>query len=129
MQLQCFRRPHGRLGAKRVEALAASCSHLVGMIYPGLHSIYSDLAVSRYADDDAEEFLGFRVMDADTRFRTVAYEIAGGGWTGIVNGVARKPPVAQPTMESLAGLVGAQEFVGTVALIVGGVERVGRADG
>jgi hypothetical protein len=112
------------LGAKRVEALAAS-SHLVGMIYPGLHSIYSDLAVSRYADDDAEEFLGFRVMDADTRFRTVAYEIAGGGWTGIVNGVARKPPVAQPTMESLAGLVGAQEFVGTVALIVGGSRGLG----
>jgi hypothetical protein len=95
------------------------------MIFPGLHSIYSDLAVSRCADDDAEEFLGFRVMDADTRFRTVNHEIAGGGWTGTVNSVARRVPVAQPTMESLAGVVGAEEFGGTVALIIGGSRGLG----
>ena len=112
------------LGSRRVAALAAS-THLVGMIFPGLHSIYSDLAVSSCADDDREEFLGFRVMDADTRFRTVDHEIAGGGWTGIVNSVARKPPVAQPTMEALAGAVGAEEFAGTVALIIGGSRGLG----
>jgi hypothetical protein len=112
------------LGTGRVAALAAT-THLVGMIFPGLHSIYSDLAVSRCADDDAEEFLGFRVMDADTRFRTVNHEIAGGGWTGTVNSVARRVPVAQPTMESLAGVVGAEEFGGTVALIIGGSRGLG----
>jgi hypothetical protein len=112
------------LGGRRVAALAAS-THLVGMVFPGLHSIYSDLAVSRCADDDAEEFLGFRVMDADTRFRTVDHEIAGGGWTGIVKSVARKPPVAQATMGSLAGVVGSEEFAGAVALIIGGSRGLG----
>jgi hypothetical protein len=112
------------LGARRVAALAAS-THLVGMIFPGLHSIYSGLEVSRCADNDPEEFLGFRVMNADTRFRTVDHEIAGGGWRGIANSVARKPPVPQPTMESLEGVVGAEEFAGSVALIIGGSRGLG----
>jgi hypothetical protein len=112
------------LGARRVAALAAS-SHLVGMIFPGLHSIYSDLAVSTCAYDEAEEFLAFRVKDADARFRTVDHEIVGGGLTGTVSSVARKPPVEQPTMESLVGVLGAEEFAGTVALIVGGSRGLG----
>ena len=111
------------LGARRVAALAAS-THLVGMIFPGLHSIYGDLAVDSSADD-ARGFLGFRVKDADTRFRTVDYEIAGGGWIGIVNCISRKPPVAQATMESLTGLVGAEEFAGAVALVIGGSRGLG----
>jgi hypothetical protein len=112
------------LGARRVAALAAS-THLVGMIFPGLHSIYSDLALHSCADADVEEFLSFRVMDADTRFRTVDHEIVGGGLTGIVNSVARKPPMAQATMESLADVVGADEFAGAVALIIGGSRGLG----
>jgi hypothetical protein len=112
------------LGARRISALAAS-THLVGMLFPGLHSIYSELSVSRCADDVAKDFLGFRVADADTRVRTVDHEIAGGGWTGIVNSIARKPPVAQPTMESLAGAVGTEEFRGAVALIIGGSRGLG----
>jgi hypothetical protein len=95
------------------------------MIFPGLHSIYSELTVSSCTRDDREELLGFRVKDADTRFRTVDLEIAGGGWSGIANSIARKPPAAQPSMESLAGLVGTEEFARTVALIIGGSRGLG----
>lgn len=111
------------LGARRIAALTAT-THLVGMILPGLHSIYSDLSVSTCAADNSSDFLSFRA-DADSRFRTVDLDIAGGGFTGIVNSVARMPPVEQAGMESLAGLVAPQEFAGAVALIVGGSRGLG----
>ncbi len=38
---------------------------------------------------------------------------------------ARVPPVEQPTMRSLAGLVAPTEFAGCVALIVGGSRGLG----
>jgi hypothetical protein len=112
------------LGTRRIASLAAS-THLVGMLFPGLHSIYNELAVTSCQDCAVEEFLGFRVVDADTRVRTVDHEIAGGGWTGIVHSIARKPPVLQRTMDSLTGVVGAEEFSGAVALIIGGSRGLG----
>jgi NADP-dependent 3-hydroxy acid dehydrogenase YdfG len=42
-----------------------------------------------------------------------------------LNSFARMPPTAQPTMESLAGLLDADEFAGSVALIVGGSRGLG----
>lgn len=112
------------LGARAVGALMAS-TRLVGMVVPGLHSIYSELTVSRCADDPADPSLAFRVKDADPRFRTVELEIAGGGFVGTINAVARTPPVMQATMESLVGVVPPNQFAGSVALIVGGSRGLG----
>ena len=111
------------LGAQSVQALAAS-PHLVGMIYPGLHSVYSELSVSRCTGAETE-FLGFRVADVDARFGTIDHEISGGGWAGIVNSAARSSPTVQPTMESLRAVIGPSEFAGSVALIIGGSRGLG----
>ena len=45
--------------------------------------------------------------------------------TGTLKCFARMPPVSQPTMESLAGLMDRNEFAGAVALIVGGSRGLG----
>lgn len=112
------------LGARRIAALAAS-TYLVGMICPGLHSIYSELTISTCPDPGDGDALAFRVTDTDPRFRTIEQEIAGGGLIGTVSGFARVPPAAQATMASLAGLVAPDEFAGSVALIVGGSRGLG----
>jgi hypothetical protein len=112
------------LGARRIAALAAS-TYLVGMTCPGLHSIYSELSLTTCTDSISEESLAFRVTDTDARFRSVDQEIVGGGLTGTVKSFARTPPVQQATMESLAGMVGPDEFAGCVALIVGGSRGLG----
>lgn len=112
------------IGARRVAALAAS-TYLVGMVCPGLHSIYSQLSIRTCAESNPQDFLSFRVTDADSRFRSIEQEIAGGGLTGTVHSTARIPPVTQSSMESLAGLVSPSEFSGSVALIVGGSRGLG----
>lgn len=112
------------LGARRIAALAA-CSCLVGMVCPGLYSIFSELSLRTCAEIQPSEGLAFRVTGTDPRFRSVEQEISGGGLTGIVNSFVRTPPVQQATMKSLADLVGHAEFAGSVALIVGGSRGLG----
>ncbi len=112
------------LGAARIAALAAS-THLVGMICPGMHSIYSELSIQTCAESLPQDSLAFRVTEADPRFSSVQMAIAGGGLTGIVESSARTPPVSQPAMESIAGLVAPTDFAGSLALIVGGSRGLG----
>jgi NADP-dependent 3-hydroxy acid dehydrogenase YdfG len=112
------------LGAQRTAALAAS-TYLVGMVCPGLHSIYSELSVRSCTESIPQGSLAFRVTEADPRFRSVDMEIAGGGIAGAVHSSARTPPVEQAPMTALAGLVGPAEFAGSIALIVGGSRGLG----
>ena len=112
------------LGPLRIAALAAS-SYLVGMVCPGLHSIYNELSVRICAQAGSQEALAFRVSETDPRFRSVNQEILGGGLMGTVNSLVRTPPVEQASMESLAGLISPIEFAGSLALIVGGSRGLG----
>ena len=112
------------LGSGRIAALAAS-TYLVGMVCPGLHSIFSELSVRTCPEPAAQRSLAFRVTETDSRFPSVEQEIAGGGLTGTVRSFVRTPPVEQAAMNSLAHLVGQTEFAGSVALIVGGSRGLG----
>jgi hypothetical protein len=112
------------LGFQRVAALAAT-THLVGMVCPGLHSIYSELSVRTCTESSVSDLLSFRVVEADARFRSVQLEVSGGGLAGLIESAARLPPVLQATMESLTGLVQRFEFSGHLALVVGGSRGLG----
>jgi len=114
----------GWLGSCRVAALAASSS-LVGMVCPGLHSIYRSLAVDTCDEQDLEDVLDFRVMPADPRFRVAQLAIVGGGLAGTVESLLRVPPVPQASSHELIGLVGPSEFAGSTALVVGGSRGLG----
>ena len=83
----------GWLGARRVAALAAT-TLLVGMVCPGLHSIYGGLTVEACEEPVVEDRLSFRVTTADPRVRLVRMTVAGGGLAGAVQSYARMPPTA-----------------------------------
>lgn len=113
------------LGARFVRGLVAT-SHLVGMICPGLNSIYSELSIrSGGVSDCGEDAIAFRVKKTDSRYGLVMEEVAGGGFTGTLKTFLRAPPVRQATMQSLDGRVVPNEFVGSLALIVGGSRGLG----
>jgi hypothetical protein len=114
----------GWLGPRRVAALAAS-SLLVGMVCPGLHSIYGDLAVEACDERDPGDGLGFRVVSTDPRFRLVCLAIEGGGLVGSIKAAARMPPTSQALSSELTGTVEPSEFAGSTALVVGGSRGLG----
>jgi hypothetical protein len=112
------------LGAPRIQAMAAS-THLVGMVCPGLNSIYGELSVTSLRQSSLQDSLAFRVTGTDPRFQAVDQEICGGGLTGTVKSFFRTPPVQQASMQSLHGVVGSADFAGSVALIIGGSRGLG----
>ena len=112
------------LGERRVAALAAS-TLLVGMVCPGLHSMYSSLTVDTCGEPERQDALGFRVIRTDPRFRMVRASVAGGGWIGAVESFARLPPVPQAPSRALLGVVEPGEFAGCLALVVGGSRGLG----
>jgi NAD(P)-dependent dehydrogenase (short-subunit alcohol dehydrogenase family) len=117
--------PHAaqRLGANAVESIA-QLSTLVGMICPGLHSIFSGFSV-QFAANPEETNLCFTVRNVDERFRMLEIAVAGGGIFGTVTAFVRQPPITPPAVSELAPLVGKNAFAGTTALIVGGSRGLG----
>lgn len=108
----------------RVAALAAT-SCLVGMICPGLHSIYGGLTVDSYETPEAPAALAYRVASTDSDFRVVRIAVRGGGIGGTIDSFARLPPVAQAGMAEVARLVHPDEFAGAAALVVGASRGLG----
>jgi acyl dehydratase len=111
------------LGAERVAALMR-CSCLVGMVVPGLHSLFGGLELS-FTGNEAPGPLQFAVVSVDERFRLVCIAVRGCGLQGFLNANARSPPVSQPSMEEVVRFVQPDEFRGSTALIVGGSRGLG----
>jgi NAD(P)-dependent dehydrogenase (short-subunit alcohol dehydrogenase family) len=118
--------PHAAklLGAGRMEAIAR-LSTLVGMVCPGLHSIFAGFDITMTAEADGVTGLSFKVENVDDRFRMANLAVVGHGIRGRVTALVRPQPVAQPSLQSLVGKVAKHEFRETTALIVGGSRGLG----
>jgi acyl dehydratase len=113
------------LGARRVAALV-SLSCLVGMVIPGLHSLFTGLDLG-FSDDLAidTDSLHHSVTSVDARFRLIRIAVDGGGLFGSLEAVSRMPPVRQPPMDRVAAHVLKDEFRATTALVIGGSRGLG----
>jgi len=117
--------PHAAavLGARRVGAIALS-SRLVGMLFPGLHSVYGSLEVA-VVPEHPRPGLGFHVAMANVRTRLLRMPIAGSGIAGTVIAFARREAVRQPDIADIAALVAPDAFAGACALVTGGSRGLG----
>jgi acyl dehydratase/NAD(P)-dependent dehydrogenase (short-subunit alcohol dehydrogenase family) len=118
--------PHAAaaLGRGRIAALTL-LSRLVGMICPGLHSIFAGFAINLIETPQREDGLWFRVSGTDERFRMIRMAVNGAGIDGSVQAFLRWPPVVQASMSDVAKLVAPTEFGGSTALILGGSRGLG----
>lgn len=111
------------VGAPTVRSLA-QLSTLVGMVCPGLNSIFASLAVKLDPDATSSQ-VTYRVENVDERFRMAEMAVAGGGIAGTVTAFVRHAPVEQPSMQALVGHVAPNEFAATTALVIGGSRGLG----
>lgn len=119
--------PHATrtFGLKRVAALACS-SCLVGMVVPGLHSMYSGLDVSFSLENTHNtDELEFAVLSVAKRFRLVRIGISGPGLRGALETMNRMPPVRQPDIDRILNLMSKDEFRNSDALVIGGSRGLG----
>jgi NAD(P)-dependent dehydrogenase (short-subunit alcohol dehydrogenase family) len=109
----------GAVGATSVAGLGA-LSYIVGMVCPGLHSIFSSLSLAWGGGD----VLRFVVVRHDPRYRIVDVRFEG-AVRGTLRAFVRPEPRRQPTMEELLPHVSPNEFVGRRCLVVGGSRGLG----
>ncbi len=112
------------IGAPRLAAIAM-LSSLVGMICPGLHSLFAAFAIECTDRADDRDRIGYRVSRVDERFRMVQMSVSGAGIDGSVQAFLRWPPITQAALSDIARIVAPTEFAGATALIIGGSRGLG----
>jgi acyl dehydratase len=120
----CFPHIVSAIGCSRVTAVAL-LSTLVGMICPGLHSLFAGFAVDLVDGSCDRDCLAFEVAETDNRFRMIRMNVRGGGIHGCVRAFLRWPPVEQTSLSNVRSFVGPIEFAGSTSLIVGGSRGLG----
>jgi hypothetical protein len=99
-------------------------SFFVGMVCPGLHSIFSSLDLDLGSDSGLGDSLAFQVDSYDDRFRLFDISVAG-SIAGSIGAFLRPVPQTQPTLQEIADSVNQGEFKGTRSLVVGGSRGLG----
>lgn len=111
----------------QIAADLMATTRIVGMVCPGLNSIYSELKLKRRpAGSDAPcTAMSHEVTRADPRFRSVRIGVIGGMLEGSIHALFRAPPVDQPLLADIRSRVAPSRFSGQHALVVGGSRGLG----
>jgi len=110
-------------GPQRLAAIL-SLSYFVGMVCPGLHSIFSAVKLDLGEEPKDTARLSFSVEDYDERFRLFRIAVSG-CISGNIEAFVRPEPQRQPLLRELAGQVRSEDFKGTKSLIIGGSRGLG----
>jgi acyl dehydratase len=121
---QCFPYASSVIGSSRIAAIA-SLSTLVGMICPGLHSLFGGFAIQLGDNLHDQDRVGFQVSGTDDRFGLVQIRICGAGIGGSVQAILRSPPISQTPLVTIMDVVSPTEFAGSTTLIIGGSRGLG----
>lgn len=118
--------PHLAAGfAPRQVAILLASTRLVGMICPGLHSIYAGLSLAFTLTDAPSPTLEYAVTRADARVRLVDIALTAPDLRGTLETLLRPEPVVQPGFDALRALVPPGSFAGQRALVIGGARGLG----
>ena len=109
---------------KNYPAALSALSYFVGMICPGMHSIFSSLKVKLNQNLSDSQSLLFSVVKFDNRFGLFDISV-NGYFSGELKAFQRPPPFKQETIGELVNHVRTNEFFGTASLIIGGSRGLG----
>ena len=97
------------IGGRRITSLI-SLTRLVGMICPGLNSIFHRIGIDLLEQEVSLNNLRFSTTHIDPRFGVVTMRVDAAGLTGTIKASMRRPPVKQPSLPELRHLVRRDEF-------------------
>ena len=118
-----FSNSHRLLGNERLAATLA-LSYIVGMVCPGLHSVFSALNMDLCEKTAGDGLLRFSLRKYDPRFRLFNICFSG-PIDGDIKAFLRLPVQSQPSVSDLSSHVLAHEFKGTRTLVIGGSRGLG----
>jgi acyl dehydratase len=111
-------------GLARIAALAG-LSRLVGMISPGLHSIFGGLRIEFTTEGTNQHKVVYRVASSNEKHRAISHQIDGGGISGKVQSFMRLAPASQLSFREVKAFVAPGEFSGSSAVVIGASRGLG----
>jgi hypothetical protein len=124
-----FRRHFPHLGRSLLayqSAILLASTRVVGMLCPGLHSVYSSLELAFDGECSAETGrLSYKTRKWRPRFRALELDISAWDARGTIACFVRPGPFMQPSFEKVRNIVEAGTFRKQRALIVGGSRGLG----
>lgn len=105
-------------------AVILGTTRLVGVICPGLHSLYSEIDISTSMPNN-KTTMNYEVINLDRRFGLVFMKIIAPNMTGIIKAFRRPAFQEQANYLTLANIVDSKEFAGQRALVIGGSRGLG----
>jgi hypothetical protein len=114
------------IGAEVIPSLL-SLTRLVGMVLPGLHSIFHQISIAFLQETALCRRLIFSTRHFDPRFSAIIINIRADGIAGMVKASLRPRPVLQRSVADLKALVlgSSPPFRGQTALVIGGSRGLG----
>ena len=112
------------IGIHRIVGLFHT-TYLVGMVSPGLHSIFASLQAFFTNNYEANYCSYFKIDKSDTRFNLVSMSLFGNGIIAKINSIIRPEPVIQKSISHLEDLCSPVDFTHLTSLIVGGTRGIG----
>lgn len=101
-----------------------STTRLVGVICPGMNSLYSELELVSTAINQNTS-MNYEVTNFDRRFGLILMKIIAPEMAGVIKAFRRPIPQKQANYVSLKHQVDSNEFAGQCALIIGGSRGLG----
>jgi NAD(P)-dependent dehydrogenase (short-subunit alcohol dehydrogenase family) len=106
-------------------ALLLATTRVIGMLCPGMHSLYSALDLTFLDGEQDRGPLRYSVSAHDRRFSSLQIAVRGAGVRGDLKTFLRPPPRDQAGYNVLQDLVTSDEFAARQALVVGGSRGLG----
>jgi hypothetical protein len=107
----------------------ATLSYIVGMVCPGLNSMFLSLDVKIAEDWRVARQLSFQVVKFEDRIKLIDMQIDDGPLLGVIKAFRRPEPVRQAGLDEVMALVGEDEFRFMDSYVIGGSRGLGELMG
>jgi NADP-dependent 3-hydroxy acid dehydrogenase YdfG len=128
MDANLFRRLFPALARSIPHVQAAeimATTRLVGMVCPGLHSLFVSLDLKPTTGDSNATELAYGVRRVNPRVKSVNLAVSGPTLQGAVASLVRPSPQVQPSMSEVRQALGDISFSDQRAIVVGGSRGIG----
>lgn len=106
-------------------SIILATTRIIGMHCPGLHSVYCALDLTFASPGVSDGEIHYKAIRFEEELGSLEVQISNIACKGTLSAFVRPAPVNQPSSVALKSFVSAKQYLGRVALVIGGSRGIG----